>query len=345
MTWQDLKPLYFSALNLSDDATRQALPDFEQRVETAAKLVLQKLDDGTLMDEETEEAGLTLFYQACLLQGGQQALEDGYLQAKDLLRPQRYASGGDDTAEEVARLMRSTQLLMHAIELRPDDTRVPMLGLSARYNRESLDGTHSPALQLDMLTAARTDSFSLLSTLILWRDNDVNPGNAAHMEQLLTTVCAPDHYDCEHPPSAPPRSPDGERKLTQEVNGPVLVSDLLTRRAEALLGVSDAAPDPMTRAPLLSEAQSRLQFAQGTLGFAVANANDPALSQYPAKDHLGPRTDRINQLLAAIPARMAGMADPPALPDSTFYTSRDYRAAYQCVACHTKGTTTMDFPR
>jgi len=228
MTWPQLQPVYFSALNLTDDSTRAALPDFEQRMENVAKAVLQQLDDGTLPAEQIQDAGLTLFYQAYLLQAGQQAIEDGYLKSSELLRPQRYASGGDDTAEENARLARSTVLLTSAIDLRPTDSRIATLGLNARYDSESLLGQHSPQELLDMLTAARTDSFSLLSTMIMWRDGEVNPGNAAHVNQFLTTVCTPQNYACDSmgPPSPPPRSLDGERKLTQEVSAPLMVSDL-----------------------------------------------------------------------------------------------------------------------
>ncbi len=344
LTWKELQPLYFSALNLQDEATKNGLPDYEQRLEAVAKELLQKLDAGELTDEkERTDAGLTLFYQGFLINAGQQALEDGQLKAKEFLRPQRYAAGGDDRTEQVARLVRSAELLRHAAELRPDDKRLPALALGERYNRESLDETHSPILLLDMLAAARADSYSLLATLVSWRDPVANPANAAHMEQLLTAVCAPERLDCSRPPAPPPRPLDGERKLTQEVAGPVMMNDLLVRRAEALLKKADE-PSTMDKQPLLNEALARLQFARGALGFVSTNAMDPALSHYPARGELPARADRIEALLAATQARLAGMADPPPLPDADYYASRTYRAAYTCLACHTKGTATKGLP-
>ena len=345
LTWKELQPLYFSALNLQDEATQKGLPDYEQRLEAVAKELLGKLDAGELTDEkERTDASLTLFYQGFLLNAGQQALEDGQLKPKEFLRPQRYAAGGDDRTEQVARLVRSAELLRHAAELRPDDARLATLTLGQRYNRESLDETHSPILLLDMLAAARADSYSLLSTLVAWRDPVVNPGNAAHMEQLLTAVCAPERLDCSRPPTPPPRPLDGERKLTQEVAGPVLMNDLLVRRAEALLKKADE-PSTLDKQPLLNEALARLQFARGALGFVSTNLMDPALSHYPARAELPARADRIELLLAATQARLAGMADPPPLPDADYYTSRTYRAAYACLACHAKGTTTQGVPK
>lgn len=345
-TWKELQPLYFSALNLQDATSQQGLPDYEQRLEAVAKELLQKLDQGELTDEqERTEAGLVLFYQGFLLNAGQQALEDGQLKPKEFLRPQRYAAGGDDRTEQVARLVRSAELLRHAAELRPEDTRLLTLTLGERYNRESLDETHSPILLLDMLAGARADTYSLLSTLVSWRDPAANPANAAHMEQLLTVVCAPGHLDCSHPPAAPPRPLDGQRQLTQEVAGPVLMTDLLVRRAEALLKSADAAPTMPAKQPLLDEALARLQFARGALGFVTTNVADPALSHYPARAELPARADRIELLLAATQARLAAMADPPPLPDADYYTSRSYRAAYACAACHTKGSTTQGIPK
>ena len=348
LTWKELQPVYFDALSLQDDAKLQALPDFEQRMETVSKALLQKLNEGLLTDDaERAEAGLTLLYQSYLLQAGQQAIQDGYLKPKEFLRPQRYAAGGDDQAELAARLARSTALLNPADELRPGDQRIANLALFGRYNRESLDGSHSPSLQLEMLDAAQGSSFSLFGTLLLWRDPTENPANAAHLQQLITTVCAPTRFDCDRmgPPAPPPRSLDGERKLTQEVSGPVLVSDLLVRRAETLLVSADAAPNPATRTPLLNEAMRRLTYAQGTVGFVTARVKDPALAHYPARAHLQARAERIDQLISATQARLAGMAEPPALPDPDYYTRPAYRAAYQCVSCHTKGTTTVGFPK
>jgi hypothetical protein len=344
MTWKELQPLYFSSLNLTDDATLQGLPDFEQRLDAVADGILLKLDNGELTDDmERLDAGLALFYQGLLLHVAQHGIEDGYIKAQDYLRPQRYAAGGDDTAEEYARLARSNLLLMHAAELRPDDTRIQVAATAAQYNQQVLDGKVLPSLQLQMLDAARADMYGLLSIAVLWRDEDSNPANASNMTQLLDAMCAADRFNCGATgmPSAPPRPIDGERKLTLEVNGQVLASDLLVRRAETLLQKSDATPDPK----LLADAQTKLQFASSLLGFARANAMDPQLSQYPATSHLPPRADRIGQLLDATQARIAGMPDPPALPDTSYYTSRDYRAAYQCVACHTKGPTTMGFPK
>lgn len=345
-TWKELQPLYFQTLNLQNEEMQKALPDYEQRLESIAKGILQRLDDGELTDEnERADAGLALFYQASLLQAGQQSIADGYLKSKEFLRPQRYAAGGDDRAEQIARLTRSVELLRHAAELRPDDSRLAALTLAGRYNRESLDELHSPALLLDMLTAARTDAYNLNSTLVLWRNPTENPANAAHMDQLLTTICDARHFDCSRPPSPPPKAIDGERKLTLEVAAPVMVSDLLMRRAEALLQNADAAPSEMVRMPLLTEALSRVQFAQGLLGFISTSVKDPELSQYPARDGLAPRMDRLELLLAATQGRQAGMMNPPSLPDPDYYTTRSYRAAYQCVACHTKGATTMGFPK
>lgn len=345
LTWKELQPLYFSALNLQDGATQKGLPDYEQRLEAVAKELLGKLDTGELTDEkERTDAGLTLFYQGFLLNAGQQALEDGQLKPTEFLRPQRYAAGGNDRTEQVARLVRSAELLRHAAELRPDDARLKTLALGERYNRESLDETHSPILLLEMLDAARADSYSLLATLVSWRDPVVNPGDAAHMEKLLTAVCASDRLDCSRPPTAPPRPLDGERQLTQEVAGPVLMNDLLVRRAEALLKKADE-PTTLDKQPLLNEALARLQFARGSLGFVSTNVMDPALAHYPARDQLPARADRIELLLTATQARLAGMADPPPLPDADYYTSRTYRAAYACLACHAKGTATQGLPK
>ena len=345
-TWKELQPLYFAALNLQDHGA--TLPDYEQRLENVSRELLQKLDDGELTDDaERTDAGLTLLYQGFLLNVGQHGIQDGYLKPQDFLRPQRYAAGGNDQAELTARLARSAELLKNAAELRPDDTRPATLSLFVRYNRESLDGTHSTPLLLEMLTAARSDLFSLFGTMVLWRDPVENPANAAHMQQLITAICAPARFDCDRmgPPGAPPRSLDGERKLTQEVNGPVLVSDLLVRRAETLLASADAAPSPAAATPLLGEAMGRLMYARGTVSFVTANVQDPALAHYPAKAHLPARADRIEQLITATQARLMGMADPPALPDTDYYSSPAYRAAYQCVSCHTKGTTTVGFPK
>ncbi len=346
LTWKELQPAYFGALSLQDEAKRQALPDFEQRLDNVSTTLLQKLDDGELTDDaERSDAGLTLLYESYLLQAGQQGIQDGLLKPKEFLQPQRFAAGGADQAELAARLARSTTLLNATKDLRPDDTRVQTLERFGSYNRESLDGTHSPPLLLDMLTAARADLFTLYGTKVLWRDPTENPANAEHMKQLLATVCAPNRFDCDRPAAAPPRSLDGERKLTQEVNGPVLVSDLLVRRAETLLVSADSAPTPAAGMPLLNEALNRLQYAKATVGFVTTNVADAALSHYPAKAHLPARAARIEELISATNARLAGAVEPPALPDTGYYTSTAYRAAYQCVACHTKGSTTVGFPK
>jgi hypothetical protein len=352
MTWKELQPLYFSSLNITDDTTARALPDYEQRLDAVASDILAKLDNGELTeDAERADAGLALLYQGLLLQVVQHGIEDGYLKAADFLRPQRYAAGGGDMQEEYARLARAGELLKHAGELRPDDTRLPGATLAVQYSHQVLDGKVLPSLQLDMLTAARVDMYTLLSTMILWRDADENPANAAYMTQLLDATCAADRFACSSkmPPSPPPRPIDGERKLTLEVNGLVLAADLLVRRAEAVLQMSDSPQYAAMRGDLVAEAQDRLQFASGLLGFAKANAADPQLMQYPGASHLPARDRRIADLTTAASARAAvpppSPDDAPPLPDSTYYAGRDYRAAYQCTACHTKGPTTMNFPK
>ena len=57
-----------------------------------------------------------------------------------------------------------------------------------------------------------------------------------------------------------------------------------------------------------------------------------------------PGVGKTYEMLTAAQARLDGTAQP-ALPDTDYYKSPAYRAAYQCVACHTKGTTTVGFPK
>ena len=71
---------------------------------------------------------------------------------------------------------------------------------------------------------------------------------------------------------------------------------------------------------------------------------DPALSHFPAKRRLPERTDRLKLLLAAVAGRQSGQTGPE-LPDPSYYKGRSYLDAYQCVACHTAGSTTQSLPR
>ncbi|HPH29588.1 MAG TPA: hypothetical protein PLA87_22225 [Pseudomonadota bacterium] len=344
-TIQNLKAQYFAALNLDSDTARGALANFETRNDTVADQIIKKLSDGELTDEnERVEAGRALFYSGFLLHVAQHGIEDGYLKGSDFLRPQRYAAGGTDKSELAARLTRSALLLKNAGELLPDDKQIATVQRSVRFNLEALEEKHSPSLLLEILGAARTDLFSTFAALILLRDPELNPMTTAHMQQLLGIVCAPDRFDCNKmgPPKPPPAPLDGSRSLTREIVGPVMIADLLMRRAESLLQTADM--DPGQAMAATGEAIGRIKTAQGLLSFGQMSAQDPALVHFPATKYLAPRAERLSELLDAAQARNSGTGSPP-LPSADYYKSKGYRSVYQCVACHTAGSKSQGVPQ
>jgi hypothetical protein len=329
-TFADLESGFFAALNVEDGGALAALPGYERRMDLVADDLLARAAAGSLQgDAERAEAGRALFYAGFLPHVAFHAVEDGYVPV-------------EDRGAMAARMERSAVLLDRAAALRPTDRRIPTLQRSVRFNQEVLRGQPSPATLDAAIAAVRADLFDTFAALILLRDPSLHPMDAPYMERFFQAVCGPERFGCDRM-GPPPLPMEPTPTLTRRVAGPVILSDLLLRRAEMLLRRADANPEVRTAS--LNEAAGRLQAARGTLGFAQLGAS--TLDHYPAAAHLEVRSQRISALLAAVNARLMDAPSPPPLPDGSFYAGRAYRAAYQCVSCHTRapGSTDPAFPQ
>jgi hypothetical protein len=223
------------------------------------------------------------------------------------------------------------RLLDSATALRSDWSLPPSINRTVRYDLEDLAGQVSTPAIDDLVHFAETDTFSTFAALALFRSPLDHPLDAPYMERVFSAACSPARFDCNRmgPPASDPME---ERTLTRKVNGPVLLADLLLKRAEMLVGRADA--NPAMAMPALGEAMGRLQAAAGILLSAQLNTQVSDLPIYPALDGLDPRQERIDQVKAAVAARLAGPSAHP-LPDpNAYYRSKPFLAAYQCGACH-----------
>lgn len=345
--FSSLEPGYFAALDVTDPAVRQKLPEFEQRMSRMARNLIAQSEQGELRDPESRrEAGRALFYAGFLPHVGHHGLEDGFGENAELLRPPQYTDGSSDQAELKARMQESARLLEAAAALRPDDVRIPTVQRSVRYNLAVLDGSLPPSLLSEMATAASADLFSTFAALVLWRDPTLHPLSSPHMTALYQLVCSPARFDCARmdplpvDPMAPPPT------LTQLVVGPAMLSDLLVKRVEQLVDqAADQAPtQPAAAKATLEEAKDLLAGAHGTLAYASVRAGQPALRHFRYVPELDERMVRMDELGAAIDARLADRQQP--LPERTrYYQGRAYRALYQCVACHTRSPDQTGVPK
>lgn len=349
-TLTELLPRFFAALRVHEEGPRRELPAFEAQTERAAAELMARADRGELVDTDAREAaGRQLFYAGFLLQGGQQAMQDGLMTPAELLRPRRYAAEtSDDDTEYLARLARGGALVQRAQQLSLRDNLSDSVLANVDYQSEILrSGKPREESITQLLKLAQGGFGGLFNAMIMWRDPEQHPLTAPYMEQLIELVCSPIRFSCERMGPPFPPQPGAPRYLTREVAGPVLASDLLARRAEALVRRADQSPpDRMAeRAADLGEAMGRLKTAEGLLQSAQQAAAEPALQHYPFTSSLAPRGERLQLLLRATEARLAGAAMPPVLPSGDFYHSRDYRVAYQCVACHTRGPISDGVPQ
>lgn len=335
------QPRFFQGLNLLSDDTRTAFPDFERRWDRIAQDTIARLEAGEIVEEkEQKSAAQALLYAAFALVAGQHALEDGYLRPAELVRPPRY-SKGDDVDEQRARMQRAREWLKHAADLDPTDERIATVIRSCTFNLQTIDSVYTADVLLDLNSAASQSWFGTFTAIMLVRDPSLHPGYAPHIEQLLGIACGTSRFNCSGGGPAP-EPPTGERWLTKEVMGPLLLSDLLTKRGESQLQRADL--NPAMAGVLLPEAVGRLKAAQGFLTAAQKAAADPALAHFPAKSRLPERTERLKLLVDAAAARLA-TGTGPELPDPAYYKTHSYLDAYQCVACHTAGPTTQSLPR
>lgn len=342
-----LEPTYFAALDVTDPATRRQLPEFERRLARTARGLITQLDRGELRDPEARrEAGRALFYAGFLPHVGHHALEDGFGDAAELLHPPQYTQGTSDPAELRARMQASAELLARAAELRPDDARIPTVQRSVRFNLAVLAGPAPQELLQELSTAASADLFSTFAALVLWRDPVLHPLGSPHLTAMYQLVCSPARFDCARtgPPPADPMAPPPT--LTQLVVGPTMLADLLVKRVEQLAdqAESQAPTQPAAAKATLGEAKGLLLGARGTLAYASLRAGQPALRHFRYASELDERMVRIDELGAALDARMADRAQP--LPErSRYYQGRTYRALYQCVACHTAAPDQTGVPK
>lgn len=331
-----LQPIFFASVNLFDDKARRELPMFEQRMDRMAEALLARLDRGEITDPAARsEAGRALLYTAFVYITTHHAFEDGYMSLAEATAPHRFAAQEDDAAELLARMQHAAQLLSRASALLPDDARLRNELLSTRFNQELFTGTISQETLDAWIAEAHRDRFGLFTTILLFRDPALFPLDSPHMERLLEVACSPSPigFDCSR--MGPPPEPGAmePRWLTSKVAGPVLLSDLLIKRAEALVARADR--DPAMAMPALGEAMGRVQVAAGALILALINVEEDDLAIYPAKDTLDARQGRIAEVRAAVSARLTGMPTAPPLPEAKqYYAGRTYRAAYQCAACH-----------
>lgn len=333
-----LQPEFFAAANLFSDEALRGRPAFEERMERMAAEVSGRQDRGELAsDAERIEASRALLYTAFMPILTQHAVEDGFMTADDATQwtgPGSGSEAGTATDKLLARMRHAAALLDRALALRPDDAATQSVRLSAQLNEELLLGQPSEQTLEAWLAQAGKDRFGLFTAILLFRDPARFPLSSSVMQRLVEIVCspAPTGFDCSRMGPPPPADPSEPHWLTSKVAGPVLLSDLLVRRAESLIAAADS--DPTMRTPSLSEAKGRLQVAAGSLLVASINVRDDDLSMYPATDTLNARQVRIDQLNAAVSGRLAGTSMPP-LPEATsYYQSRTYRAAYQCSTCH-----------
>lgn len=336
-SFAELEPVYFAALDVTDAATREKLPDFERRMHRMADRLIAQLDRGEITDAMARrEAGRALFYAGFVPHIGHHGIEDGLQTAAELLHPPQYTDGASDPVELTARMTASAALLSRAAALRADDTRINTVERSVKFNLAALQGPVPPGLLQEMLTAAEKDFFSMFAALVLWRDPALYPMSSAHMTALYQLLCSPARFDCARmgPPPMNPNPPPPT--LTQLVVGPTMVSDLLVKRAEQLAAQAEAqAPtQPAAAKAALGEAKGLLAGARGTAAYASLQASLPPSRHFRFPEVLEERVTRIDELTTAISARLADMQHP--LPEATrYYQSRTYRVIYQCVACHT----------
>lgn len=334
------QPRFFQNLNLLSDDKRAGFADFERRWDQIAKDTLARLDNGEIVEEkEQKEAARALLYAGFSLVAGQHAVEDGYLKLEQLTRPPRY-SKGDDMDEQRARMAKASEWLRRAAELDPTDDRIPTVLRSCAFNLQTIDGMYTADVLLSLNSAASQGWFDTFTAIMLVRDPNLHPGYAPHVEQLIGIACGATRFNCTG--GAPPAPPSGERTITREVMGPLLLSDLLAKRGEAQLQRADL--NPAMAGTLVPEAVMRLSLADKYLAAATKAAGDPALSHFPAKARLPERTSRMKLLVDAANSRQA-MGTGSELPDPTYYKGRSYLDAYQCVACHTAGPTTQGVPK
>lgn len=342
-----LEPAYFAALDVTDPATRRQLPEFERRMARTARSLVARLERGELVEPEARrEAGRALFYAGFLPHVGHHALEDGLGAAADLLHPPQYTDGASDPGELRARMEASAELLARAAALRPDDARIATVQRSVRFNLAVLAGPVPAALLQEMSSAAGADLFGTFAALVLWRDPALYPLASPHMAALYQLVCSPARFDCARmgPPPADPMAPPPT--LTQLVVGPVMLSDLLIKRVEQLAdqAESQAPAQPAAAKALLGEAKGLVLGARGTLAYATLRAGQPALRHFRYTSELDERMVRIDELAAALDARL--MDRPQPLPErARYYQSRTYRVLYQCVACHTAAPDQTGVPK
>lgn len=335
------KPRFFQGLNLLADETRTAFPSFEKRWDAIAQDTIARLENGEIVEEkEQKQAAAALLYASFALVVGQHAIEDGYLKQTDLTRPPRY-SKGDDIDEQKARMVKASEWLRRAAELDPTDERIPAVMRSCAFNVQTIDGTFTADVLLGLNGAASQSWFDTFTAILLLRDPNLHPGYAPQIEQLITIACGSSRFNCGGGGPAPEPA-TGERWLTKEVTGPLLMSDLLARRGESQLHRADL--NPAMAGVLVPEAVMRIKGAEAFLAAAKKAAADPALAHFPATSRLAERSDRMAALLAAATGRQGG-GTGPALPDPNYYKGRAYLDAYQCVACHTAGPTTQSLPR
>lgn len=344
-TFAQLQPLFFSSLQLQAPAVRAQLPAFEAQLDQAATALIHQADQGALTtDADKDGAGRALFYASFVLQAGQQAVQDGIMKPAELFMPHRYAPANQDhTGEYLARLARGAVLLDRSDRLRARDNLSESVQANLDYQAELLRSDKPSQASIDALLAASGRGFAgVFNAMIMWRDPELHSMTAPYMEKLLATVCSPFRFACDNQGMSP-MPPGGPRTLTVGISGPVLASDLLVRRAEAML--HRAEDSPAARSEALAEALQRLKVADSLLGTAQRSSQLAALSHYPFTATLAPRRDRLSRLLVATQARIDGTPQPPALPSSDYYRSTDYRLPYQCVGCHTRGPTSQDVPQ
>lgn len=331
-----LQPLYFAALSVFDDKSKQGQPEFDERLSRMADAVVDRLERGEITSPgDRETAARALTYAGFFLIAEKQEIEDGYLASADVFRKPRYgrpvAEGGTDRDEQLARLERSSRLLARAMELRPSWSPPQAMHRAVRYDLEDMNQGVSAQVIDELISNAEKDTFSTFTALALFRDANLHPMTKPYMQRLFGAVCGPQRFDCNRM-GPPPMDPMEERSLTRKVNGPAWLADIVVRRAEFLVSRADA--DPAQAMPFLGEAMGRVQMAAAVLLSAQLAAQADEFSVYPAVDALNVRQDRLAQLRTAISMRMAGTSAPPLPETQAFYSSLPYRAIYQCASCH-----------
>jgi len=302
--FDDLKLRYMSALDDRPADETTVAVDMERRLGHEVDAVRRAQAAGTLRtDDEREQAGLVLIYDALLLQRNLAHALRGKID--------RAALSGDATA----RRQRAVELLEQAKVLRPHDGRIASW-LAATQGMADLlpDGSLAPARKAQILAAVDVEpSFNLFTAYIAMRDEP--PGSAAGQGLFRKTqafIAARKCRDVE----------PGTREARNCESGPLAPYNL--QAATVMLG------DQFLRQGEEALRRGAIPDAMEWLG--TADAIYATLST--ERQRAATATWIKAPLLELRRQRIVALKPGAALPDPEFYRSTSYTSIYDCATCH-----------